>query len=99
MATETAVAEYLTVDEVARRLRQSSGTIYRKIASGELEAFRLGEFGPLRIPTEAVEAHLRRRPHARAYQASPAGAPWTLQSRAVEPQAHGGDVNDRSEGD
>lgn len=47
--TLTADPEYLTVAEVMRTFRQSRATIYRKIASGELEAYRLGEHGPLRI--------------------------------------------------
>ena len=49
----------LTVDEVARRLRQSRVTIRRKITSGELEAVRLGDHGPLRVPVDALAAHLR----------------------------------------
>ena len=54
-----AVAELLTVAEVARRLRQSQDTIRRKISGGELEAVRLGEHGPLRIPEDALAAHLK----------------------------------------
>jgi len=54
-----AVAELLTVAEVAQRIRQSEDTIRRKIAAGELEAVRLGEHGPLRVPEEALAAHLR----------------------------------------
>lgn len=62
-----AVAELLlTVAEVARRLRQSQDTIRRKIATGELEAVRLGEHGPLRIPEEALGAHLLPTSSARA---------------------------------
>jgi len=59
MPTVATTAELLTVAEVARRLRQSQDTIRRKIAAGELEAVRLGEHGPLRVPEEALAAHLR----------------------------------------
>ena len=54
-----AVAELLTVAEVARRLRQSEDTIRRKIAAGDISAVRLGEHGPLRIPEDALAAHLQ----------------------------------------
>jgi excisionase family DNA binding protein len=42
-------------------LRQSRGSIYRKIAAGELEAVRLGRSrsSPLRIRTAALDAHLQ----------------------------------------
>jgi excisionase family DNA binding protein len=49
----------LTVDEVARRFRQSRLTIRRKIATGQLEAVRLGEHGPLRVPEAALAAYLQ----------------------------------------
>jgi len=49
----------LTVAEVARRLRQSEDTIRRKIGDGTIEAVRLGEHGPLRVPEEALADHLR----------------------------------------
>lgn len=54
-----AVAELLTVAEAARCLRQSVHTIRRKVAAGELEAVRLGDHGPLRIPEDALTAHMR----------------------------------------
>ena len=42
--------------EVAQVLHVSMASVYRKIASGELEAFRIGRAGgPLRIPAVAVE--------------------------------------------
>ena len=50
--------ELLTVAEAARLLRQSRPTIYRKVAHGELPAYRLGELGPLRIPADALAQHL-----------------------------------------
>ena len=56
---EVVTERLLTVDEVAHRLRQSRVTIRRKIAAGELEAVRLGEHGPLRIPEDALAAHLQ----------------------------------------
>jgi excisionase family DNA binding protein len=61
-----AVAELLTVAEAARRLKQSQDTIRRKIATGALEAVRLGEHGPLRVPEEAIAEHLRPASSARA---------------------------------
>jgi len=57
MQVET--SRLLTVDEVARQLRQSRVTVRRKIQAGELEAVRLGEHGPLRIPEDALASHLR----------------------------------------
>jgi len=51
------MTDYLTVNEAAARLRVSSRTIRRWIASGELEAFRLPS-GVLRIPETAVQAIL-----------------------------------------
>ena len=59
MPTVAATAELLTVSEVARRLRQSEDTIRRKISLGEIEALRLGEHGPLRVPETALAAHLQ----------------------------------------
>ena len=82
MSTTASIAtEFLTVAEVARRLRVHEATIYRKITSGELPALRLGEHGPLRIPADELEAWLHERP---------ARAPRTGSEPAVEPQAHGG---------
>jgi excisionase family DNA binding protein len=45
----------LTVDEAAERLRVSRGTLYRYVRSGRLEAVRVGELGPWRIPSAALE--------------------------------------------
>jgi excisionase family DNA binding protein len=59
MTTVDARSEYLTVDEAARRLRQSRETIRRKISKGEIRAVRLGAFGPLRVPADELERHLR----------------------------------------
>jgi excisionase family DNA binding protein len=49
----------LSVADVARRLRVSRHTIYRRVASGDLPAFRVGESGPLRFEASAVEQLLR----------------------------------------
>jgi excisionase family DNA binding protein len=44
--------------EVATLLRISRATLYRRIATGQLIAYRVGERGQLRIPRDAVEALL-----------------------------------------
>ena len=49
----------LTVDEAADRLRQSPQSVRRRIASGELLAFRVGSSGPYRVPATAVERLLQ----------------------------------------
>ncbi len=59
MTTVAARSEYLTVDEAARLLRQSRDTVRRKIHAGEIAAVRLGVHGPLRVPADALEQHLR----------------------------------------
>jgi excisionase family DNA binding protein len=51
--------ELLRVDEVAARLRCSRASVYRRVADGQLGAFRLGATGPLRIARGDVEALLR----------------------------------------
>jgi excisionase family DNA binding protein len=51
---------YLTVNEVADRLRLHPVSIYRLIKSGELEAKRLGT-RTLRVRPEAVEQLLTER--------------------------------------
>jgi excisionase family DNA binding protein len=49
----------LKVGEVARILRQSPASVYRKVQSGELEAVRLGRgTSALRIPESRLEAFL-----------------------------------------
>jgi excisionase family DNA binding protein len=50
----------LTVEDVAERLGQSKWTIYRKVASGELPAVRLGSSSraPLRISERELQAWL-----------------------------------------
>jgi excisionase family DNA binding protein len=59
METTAETRRLLTPSEAARELRLSRQTVYRRIASGELEARRVGVSGPLRVPEEAVERLLR----------------------------------------
>ena len=50
MSTTVPDSRLLAVDEVARLLRVSPKTVYRRVWDGSLPALRLGEgFGPLRI--------------------------------------------------
>lgn len=49
---------FLTVAEVAARMRVSKMTVYRLVHSGHLEAVRVGR--SFRVPEEAVEEYLRR---------------------------------------
>ena len=64
MSTAASVAsEFLTVSEVARRLRVHEATVYRRVAEGSLPAVRVGEgFGPIRIAADELEAWLYERP-------------------------------------
>lgn len=48
-----------SVPDVARRLGVSRHSIYRRIASGELEAYTVGKTGTIRIPPHAVDALLK----------------------------------------
>jgi len=48
---------YLTVQEVAQALRVSPLTIYRAIHEGRLEAVRLGDAGPFRVPADAIDTY------------------------------------------
>jgi excisionase family DNA binding protein len=47
--------EFLTVSEVAARLRVSAPTVYRCVHDGTLPAVRLSEHGAIRIPCRALE--------------------------------------------
>ena len=49
---------FLTVAEVAARMRVSKMTVYRLVHSGELEAVRVGR--SFRVPDHAVQEYLRR---------------------------------------
>jgi len=51
----SAIPEYLTVEETARRDRVSAPTIYRRCADGSLPHIRLGDPGPIRIPVSQLE--------------------------------------------
>jgi excisionase family DNA binding protein len=48
-----------SASDVARRLGISRMSVYRRIRSGELEAYRVGESGEYRITPEAVDELLR----------------------------------------
>lgn len=48
---------FLTVKEVAARLRVSGMTVYRLCASGDLVSVRIG--GSWRIPEQAVDEYMR----------------------------------------
>ena len=50
--------EFLTVAEVAARMRVSKMTVYRLVHGGELEAVRVGR--SFRVPDDAVQEYLRR---------------------------------------
>jgi excisionase family DNA binding protein len=50
--------DLVTVREAARLLRQSDVSIRRKIRTGELRGYRVGEFGPLRLRRADVLEHL-----------------------------------------
>jgi len=54
-----APADLLTVPEAARRLRIHRVSLYRAVKRGELQAFRVGANGPLRISRTALEEYLR----------------------------------------
>ncbi|CAN5901912.1 helix-turn-helix domain-containing protein [soil metagenome] len=49
---------FLTVAEVATRMRVSKMTVYRLVHSGELEAVRVGR--SFRVPENAVDEYLRK---------------------------------------
>jgi excisionase family DNA binding protein len=50
-------AQFLTVAEVAARMRVSKMTVYRLVHGGELPAARVGR--SFRVSRRAVENHLR----------------------------------------
>jgi putative molybdopterin biosynthesis protein len=50
--------KYLTTEEVAKKLRVTTWTIYNLIKRGELNAFRVG--AQWRIPQEEVNAMIER---------------------------------------
>jgi excisionase family DNA binding protein len=59
MSVTTRDGEYLTVAEVAERLRCSEPTVRRRIREGELPAVRLGGSGSaVRVPRAGLQAWL-----------------------------------------
>jgi excisionase family DNA binding protein len=62
MTTAEDTREYLTVAELAEKLRCSEPTIRPRIASGELLAVKLGQGrnSAIRVPRDAVVAWLER---------------------------------------
>src|SRR5438876_789398 len=50
---------FLTVDEAARALRVSRATVYKRIATGQMRAIRLGtgEKAPLRIAEDELDRY------------------------------------------
>lgn len=50
-------APFLTVAEIAQRMRVSKMTVYRLVHGGELPAARVGR--SFRVPKNAVEEYLR----------------------------------------
>jgi excisionase family DNA binding protein len=59
-STDQAMSEvrFLTVAEVATRMRVSKMTVYRLVHSGELPAVRVGR--SFRVPDDAVNDYLRK---------------------------------------
>ncbi len=54
----SAGSQFLTVAEVADRMRVSKMTVYRLVHNGTLEAIRVGR--SFRVTEEAMEAYLQR---------------------------------------
>ena len=57
MRSDFSEAQFLTVAEVAARMRVSKMTVYRLVHGGELPAARVGR--SFRVPRRAVDDHLR----------------------------------------
>jgi excisionase family DNA binding protein len=57
-ANDTEGPEYMTVAEVAVRMRVSRATIYRLVHNGELPRMKVGKI--LRVPRAAVADFIRR---------------------------------------
>ena len=56
-AADLSQVQFLTVAEVAARMRVSKMTVYRLVHGGELPAARVGR--SFRVPRRAVDDHLR----------------------------------------
>ncbi len=59
MLTLTGDKQYLHIKEAAAELDVHPSTIRRAIASGELDAVRLGPHGRVRVPREALAEFVR----------------------------------------
>jgi excisionase family DNA binding protein len=59
MTNATAQAEFLSVSELAPRLRVSRTTAYQLVRDGQVPSIRLG--GTIRIPTRALDRWLAER--------------------------------------
>lgn len=55
---EPAGTQFLTIAEVADRMRVSKMTVYRLVHNGQLEAIRVGR--SFRVPEGAMEEYLQR---------------------------------------
>ena len=80
MATAATRETFLTVPEVARLLRVSEPTIYRRVSDKTLPAVRVGPWGPIRIRASELERVLE---ISRTSYETPAKAPRTS-SEAVD---------------
>ena len=61
MATTATRPQYLSIGEVAERLRVSRASVYRSVAAGHLRAVRLNPAGALRVPAAEIERPRSRR--------------------------------------
>lgn len=55
---ESAAESFMTVAEVARRLRVSKMTVYRLLHGGEVESVKIGR--SFRVTEDAVDEYLRK---------------------------------------
>jgi excisionase family DNA binding protein len=93
---ETAERPLLTTEEVARRLRVSTRTVYRLTASGRLAPVRLSESGPLRFSADDVDELIERSrragtPDAGAVEPGSGGEAEPAVAAGLDP---GGDAGD-----
>jgi excisionase family DNA binding protein len=65
MPNEASPVRWSTVQEIARRLAVSVKTVRRRIASGELRAYRIGHL--LRISEEDLRSFLEARPSRKTH--------------------------------
>ena len=57
-ATAERFPQLMTIAEAARAARVSVPTLYRRVATGEVPAIRVGESGPIRVPVDEFERWL-----------------------------------------